>query len=465
YGENKIDIAGFNYNNIQAPSIEFSSPHATSALDTDNDGLYNYLVENIRVKVNRAGNYRIGGVIATMSQWGGPDRFMSFAITEVNLSAGDNQIVQLTFDASRIYSSRENGPYFVGIGLFDNNFNPITRTEATTPAYTYNQFEQPIAELNPPHSDYGIDNNPSDNDNRFDFIEIKVRVKIKENGTFTLAGQIWYENWSAMERQPIDWRENRVYLTAGDREVTLRFDGYGVVKNNVQGKMYAEIVLLNESNAVLDLTIPAYETNFYSYTSFKPTKTGKFAIAADLPVPTVPAGQTATVDVEDNDMNNVMRVDITARDNLTGARMDVTEHENKPPGAPSPTGTSLGYLDITMIGSENVRTATIHFKVKKSVIAALNLDPDNLNLMHYNENMGVWEALETTLENEDNEYYYYSANTPGFSWFVIIGKVSQGEESPPPPPPPGGPPGAQTLTPQATFEFSVFNIPDSIKIW
>ncbi|MEW6592335.1 MAG: PGF-pre-PGF domain-containing protein, partial [Candidatus Hadarchaeota archaeon] len=464
YGENKIDVAGLNYNNFQSPSIEFSAPHTTSALDTDNDGLYNYIVENVRVKVNNAGKYRIGGMISRMATYGGPDRPLVFTMTEVNLNTGDNQIVQLTFDASRIYSSRENGPYFVGIGLLDNNFNPITRTEAFTPAYTYNQFEQPIAELNPPHSDYGIDNNSADNDNRFDFLEIKVRVSVRENGTYTLAGEIWHENWSTMDRQPIDWRENKVYLAAGSREVTLRFDGYGIVKNNVQGKMYAEIVLLNENNAVLDMTIPAYQTNFYLYTNFKPTKTVQFAIAANLPVPTVPAGQTASVDVDDNDMNNVMKLDITARDNLSGAKLGVTEHDNKPPGAPSPSGSSLGYLDITMIGSENIRTATIYFKVKKTVVAALNLDPDNLGLMHYNENMGMWETLETILENEDNEYYYYYAITPGFSWFVIIGTVQQ-EQQGQQQQQQQQPQQQQVSSPgQATFEFSVFSIPDSIKI-
>ncbi|RQD82026.1 PGF-pre-PGF domain-containing protein, partial [Methanosalsum natronophilum] len=34
---------------------------------------------------------------------------------------------------------------------------------------------------------------------------------------------------------------------------------------------------------------------------------------------------------------------------------------------------------------------------------------------------GEWERLDTTFEESDNEWYYYTSETPGFSQFAITG--------------------------------------------
>lgn len=113
-GENRVDI-DLTYENFQRPSIKFGTGHQSYVLDTDNNGLYNYVVENVFVDVSQAGKYKIGGVIGKMdmSQPGPPNMF-AFTMADVILGVGDNQVVQLYFDTARIYSSGENGPYFVG---------------------------------------------------------------------------------------------------------------------------------------------------------------------------------------------------------------------------------------------------------------------------------------------------------------------------------------------------------------
>lgn len=329
-----------------------------------------------------------------------------------------------------------------------------------TAAYTYNQFEQPIAQFSTSHSDYGLDNDNTDADNRYDFLALNVNLRIQEAGTYTVAAHVWYENLTSGKGQPIDWRSKTESLGVGDNTVQLLFDGYGIVKNQVEGKLYAEIVLFDENMKMLDMTMPAYETNNYSYGQFKETKTVNYGILANKPIPSVPAGQSTSVEIDDDDISVVSKVDITAGENLSGAKLNVTEHENPPPGSSAPSGEVMQYLDLSVYGSENVRNTKIHFKVSKSWVASENIDVDNLNLKHYNENLSMWLTLTTTLENEDADYYYFSAETDSFSWFVVIGQLTQEEEQQQG----SGSQSEPIATQEAKFEFSVFEVPDNIKV-
>ncbi len=451
YGDNRISNINLNYDNFQRPSIEFAPPHTSYALDNDNNGLYDYIIENVKVNVNTAGSYKIGGVIGkTDTSQPGPPKALSFTMTEVNLNAGGDQTIQLVFDTARIYTSAENGPYFIGMALLDENFEPLLMSMDTTAAYTFNQFEQPVAQFYSTTTDYGIDENTDDADNDYDYLGIKVNLQMTEAGTYTVAAQIWYENLSGGKRLPIDWRENIVTFGAGDNEVELRFDGYGIVKSQVEGKLYAEIVLFDENEKILDMTTPPYETNSYSYEQFKPTKSANYNLVSGLPIASVSSGQSTSVDIEDNDITTLSKVDLTAGENLSGATLGVTEHEQPPPGSSAPSGTSLGYMDISVNGSENIRSGTIHFKIAKSTISDNNLDNENIKLLHFNENTKLWETLDTVLENEDENYLYYAAQTSSFSWFGIsagtAAAVQQSQQS------------STSVSPSVSFVPAIFNL-------
>jgi hypothetical protein len=43
----------------------------------------------------------------------------------------------------------------------------------------------------------------------------------------------------------------------------------------------------------------------------------------------------------------------------------------------------------------------------------------NINLMRYYKNQ--WQKINTTLIDEDGEYLYFTAKTPGFSTFAVVG--------------------------------------------
>jgi len=86
-----------------------------------------------------------------------------------------------------------------------------------------------------------------------------------------------------------------------------------------------------------------------------------------------------------------------------------------------PVGDVFLFLKISLanIGTSDLQSATIDFKVNKSWIDANSIDPASIKLYRY---VGSeWVALDTALSSSDSEFYYYSASTPGFSYFAIAG--------------------------------------------
>jgi hypothetical protein len=84
--------------------------------------------------------------------------------------------------------------------------------------------------------------------------------------------------------------------------------------------------------------------------------------------------------------------------------------------------------------SKNIENSVVCFKVEKSWTENKNIDQASIILNRYNETK--WDPLSTSLSGEDDTYMYFIAETPGFSPFVITGKMTEKEiltEIPPKP--------------------------------
>ncbi len=90
-------------------------------------------------------------------------------------------------------------------------------------------------------------------------------------------------------------------------------------------------------------------------------------------------------------------------------------------------GIVYGYFELsTNLKSENVKSVGINFRVSKSWIGDNEIA--TIDMYRYN---GDWEELKTEKWKEDNNYFYYIAETPGFSIFVITGDKKAEEFTPP----------------------------------
>ncbi|MDD3043730.1 MAG: NosD domain-containing protein, partial [Methanosarcinaceae archaeon] len=90
----------------------------------------------------------------------------------------------------------------------------------------------------------------------------------------------------------------------------------------------------------------------------------------------------------------------------------------------TPEGTALQYMHI-MVGdsrfesSGNIRSGYIEFRVSKNRIEAEKLDVNTITLNRFHDE--VWNPLPTENTGEDDEYFYFRTETPGYSLYSITG--------------------------------------------
>ena len=75
--------------------------------------------------------------------------------------------------------------------------------------------------------------------------------------------------------------------------------------------------------------------------------------------------------------------------------------------------------------SKNIENPVVCFKVEKSWIKDKKIDQASITLNRYSEKK--WSQLPVTLLREDDKYLYFTAQTPGFSFFAITGKPVENE--------------------------------------
>ncbi len=87
-----------------------------------------------------------------------------------------------------------------------------------------------------------------------------------------------------------------------------------------------------------------------------------------------------------------------------------------------PVGTSYQIFEINTrgINEEKIDNATIDFKVNKAWLAEQNGTVGDIALYRKQDLESQWNILSTTYTSEDNQYYYFSALSPGFSTFLVF---------------------------------------------
>ncbi|WP_346297729.1 TIGR04279 domain-containing protein [Geoglobus acetivorans] len=129
-------------------------------------------------------------------------------------------------------------------------------------------------------------------------------------------------------------------------------------------------------------------------------------------------------------------------------KVEVRKLESPPAEVPEPPAKKVyRFVEITFrnndTGEEVEPTGYIDFKVSKSWVAESGHDPEDIILMRYHNG---WEELRTEMVGEDENYYYYRAETGGFSVFAIAVK----EVAPSVTPTPTRTPEIVTPTPAVT---------------
>ena len=103
-----------------------------------------------------------------------------------------------------------------------------------------------------------------------------------------------------------------------------------------------------------------------------------------------------------------------------GAWVSVTKKDILPSTVKSFNRKTYQTFDITKSPSlkdDIIEHPTINLKVETSWLTSNNILAENVALYHYVD--GVWNELITTKSSEEGTFVYYSAETPGFSYFLV----------------------------------------------
>lgn len=123
-------------------------------------------------------------------------------------------------------------------------------------------------------------------------------------------------------------------------------------------------------------------------------------------------------------------IQITVNNPAQNIKVTVTKYDGKPASVSiEKTGKVYKYLQISAPGlSDKVNKTKFTLKVLKSWASSNSLDKGSISLYHFDEATSKWNELATTYKEEDSTYYYYDAESPGFSYFAIAEKLTTTEQ-------------------------------------
>jgi PGF-pre-PGF domain-containing protein len=125
----------------------------------------------------------------------------------------------------------------------------------------------------------------------------------------------------------------------------------------------------------------------------------------------------------------ITQINVTIKNPALNVKISVKKLAKKPAEVTvEVVGKVYQYIRIETqnLTEENIDKAFIRFNVTKSWITDNNIHKNRVFLYRFVEN--EWQKLSTSLI-EENEYFVYEAQTPGFSYFAIAGETFVCEEA------------------------------------
>ena len=235
--------------------VTFAPPFSDCGIDTDSNGLYDYLQINLTATVNYDGRYRIRTYLYD-SSW----NWIVTVTDDTMLSAG-SRIIQMQFDAWDISENGLGGTFHTWNYIdawVDGGWYNMDSESYTTASYSIDVFERPSLLFAPPHSDYVTD---TDGNSLWNILTVEVNVNVSVEGDFSITGVMmdWIGN-------TIDTVTNATHLGVGDWVVELVYQGYPIRYNGRSGPFDIDLTARSGSD-ILDTD--TYSTGSYSYSSFE----------------------------------------------------------------------------------------------------------------------------------------------------------------------------------------------------
>ncbi|MEM3874995.1 MAG: hypothetical protein QXU45_07685 [Candidatus Bathyarchaeia archaeon] len=147
-------------------------------LDTDGDGLYNYLVAKLEVNVATAGTYTL-----QVSGLGDEYQYVWIGVSNTTYLNTGSQNISVRFLGAVIQQSKINVTKLVNIQLYDKNYHwwDYRQELSLSKTYKYSEFDEPGAKFTNVIYDNGVD---TDGDGFFNYLNISFEIDVAESGLY-----------------------------------------------------------------------------------------------------------------------------------------------------------------------------------------------------------------------------------------------------------------------------------------
>ena len=241
---------------FEGSQVSFTGPYQETALDANNDGVYEALRVNGTLQVTIPGTY-----LLTASLTNGTTIITSEAV-ELSLTPGTTT-PGFVFDGLVIGASGLNGPYHLAQVMVQNADGLVlnyTEDAYMTGVYSYTQF-LPTGMTITGGSDQGIDLNSN---GKYDKLIVAVGVNATTAGTYSVSGSLLDSNGTTISDVT-----REVAITAGAQEVRLVVDGNDIFRSGKAGPYtLATFVIMDSGGNVAALKSQAHTTGPYLSTAF-----------------------------------------------------------------------------------------------------------------------------------------------------------------------------------------------------
>jgi hypothetical protein len=231
-------------------------------VDTNGDGLFEFIGLNVELEVFKAGLYELQGHIQ------GGSKLIS-SVKNTQLSAGI-QTVSILFKAKDIRKYLAvDGPYNI------KDLTLVTRFSGTagsnliadrhenlglTKAYLLKDLQRPALQILSGIETTAVD---PDNDQLIDILTTKFKVDLLISGSFTWSGSLLTGSG-----QILGVASGQSYLTVGQNTLSFNFNGTNIGESGVDGPYYLRnVAIYGSGNAAISDEVGA--TKAYLYTEFE----------------------------------------------------------------------------------------------------------------------------------------------------------------------------------------------------
>ncbi len=277
------------HTDFDGPPAAFAPPHSDFGLDTDGNGLFDYLVVNATVQVSDPGSFEIHGSLhdANLS-------FLGVTSNTTNLTVG-LQTVPLWFPSAAVNLSGVDGPYTVDLSLRDLATSALWDQDIhNTTDYSHVLFDGPPAVFAPPYSEFGLD---TDGNGLFDYLIVNVTLQVFKTGTYRVFASLQFTP------VPVGFLvENLSALGPGIHTIPLWF--YGPVLGGTSNSAFDVNLILQDETTATTLDFDVHPTGPHLPSDFEGPR------SSDAP----PAVSDPTIDgtLDSGEWDDATAVNLTA---------------------------------------------------------------------------------------------------------------------------------------------------------